>query len=80
MCTKCGINQVVDRFIIDKELGYCGDCADILRLGETKEARKMEATAQAKAAAADGVAAEAPGVEPDEDEDEDDDGAAVDVD
>ena len=42
MCTKCGINVVIDRFTIDRELGYCGSCAEILRLGATKEARRME--------------------------------------
>lgn len=42
MCTKCGINVVTTRFTIDRELGYCGSCAEILRLGTTKEARRME--------------------------------------
>ncbi len=42
MCTKCGINVVSVRFTIDKELGYCDDCAEILHLGETKEARKID--------------------------------------
>ena len=42
MCTKCGINAVVERFTIDRELGYCESCAEILRLGATKEARRME--------------------------------------
>jgi hypothetical protein len=42
MCTKCGINVVAERFTIDRELGYCSECAEILRLGETKEARRME--------------------------------------
>jgi hypothetical protein len=42
LCTKCGINVVSDRFTIDKELGYCDDCAEILHLGETKEARKID--------------------------------------
>jgi hypothetical protein len=42
MCTKCGINAVVPRFTIDRELGYCDSCAEILRLGETKEAKRME--------------------------------------
>jgi len=42
LCTKCGINQVSERFTIDKELGYCDDCAEILHLGETKEARKVD--------------------------------------
>jgi hypothetical protein len=42
LCTKCGINAVVPRFTIDRELGYCNTCAEILRLGETKEAKRME--------------------------------------
>lgn len=42
MCTKCGVSVVVPRFTIDRELGYCDGCADILRLGATKEARRME--------------------------------------
>ncbi len=42
MCTKCGINAVSPRFTIDRDLGYCDLCAEILRLGETKEARRME--------------------------------------
>jgi hypothetical protein len=42
MCTKCGINAVTPRFTIDRELGYCEICAEILHLGETKEARRME--------------------------------------
>lgn len=42
MCTKCGINAVTPRFTIDRELGYCESCAEILHLGETKEARRME--------------------------------------
>ena len=48
MCTKCGINSVAVRFTLDKELGYCDDCAKILRLGETKEARRMEVNPLAK--------------------------------
>jgi hypothetical protein len=42
LCTKCGINAVSPRFTIDRELGYCDSCAEILHLGETKEARRME--------------------------------------
>ena len=42
LCTKCGINAVAPRFTIDRELGYCDACAEILHLGETKEARRME--------------------------------------
>ncbi len=42
MCTKCGVSVVAPRFTIDRELGYCDGCAEILRLGATKEARRME--------------------------------------
>lgn len=42
MCTKCGINAVAPRFTIDRELAYCEICAEILHLGETKEAKRME--------------------------------------
>ena len=42
LCTKCGINAVAPRFTIDRELGYCDPCAEILHLGETKEARRRE--------------------------------------
>jgi hypothetical protein len=48
MCTKCGINAVTPRFTIDRELGYCEICAEILHLGETKEARRMEISLAAK--------------------------------
>jgi len=48
MCTKCGINSVAVRFTLDKELGYCDDCAKILRLGESKESRRMEINPLAK--------------------------------
>ena len=41
-CTKCAIMPVDQRYIIDKDLGYCEECADILHLGESKEARKMD--------------------------------------
>jgi hypothetical protein len=41
-CTKCGVFPVADMFRIDKDLGYCEECAEILHLGETKEARKVD--------------------------------------
>ena len=41
-CTKCGINPAVEEFTIDRELAYCPDCAILLHLGETKEARKLD--------------------------------------
>jgi len=42
MCTKCGRNPVSIEYRVDKDLGYCEDCADILRLGQSKEARKSD--------------------------------------
>ena len=42
-CTKCGIFPVEEQFRIDRELGYCQFCADMLRLGQSKEARNFEA-------------------------------------
>jgi hypothetical protein len=76
LCTKCGINAVAPRFTIDRELGYCDPCAEILHLGETKEARRMEFNlALKKEEGADGEAAvdEVEGPSPDEVEDIPDD-------
>jgi hypothetical protein len=42
MCTKCGVQVVSMEFRVDKDLGYCEECADILRLGQSKEARKSD--------------------------------------
>jgi hypothetical protein len=42
ICTKCGVNVVAPEFTIDKYLGYCFECADLLNLGNTKEARKVD--------------------------------------
>ena len=42
LCTKCGKTAVTMEFRVDKDLGYCEECADILRLGQSKEARKSE--------------------------------------
>ena len=42
LCTKCGANHVSMEFRVDKDLGYCDECADILRLGQSKEARKSD--------------------------------------
>ena len=70
MCTKCGINAVTPRFTIDRELGYCEGCAEILRLGETKEARRMEFNLAAKKDEKDEIAAPGPDEIPAEDGDE----------
>jgi hypothetical protein len=73
LCTKCGLNEVSDRFTIDKELGYCDDCAEILHLGETKEARKIDFHPSLMKKDGDGAAEGAePGAEDDDDEDEED--------
>jgi len=42
VCTKCGLNPVSPEFRVDKDLGYCDECAEILHLGQTKEARKVD--------------------------------------
>ncbi len=42
LCTKCGLNTISPEFRVDKDLGYCDECAEILRLGQTKEARKVD--------------------------------------
>lgn len=60
LCTKCGINAVTPRFTIDRELGYCEGCAEILRLGETKEARRMEFNLAARKDEKDEIAAPNP--------------------
>ncbi|HEX2612858.1 MAG TPA: hypothetical protein VHO02_04630 [Fibrobacteria bacterium] len=68
MCTKCGINAVAPRFTIDRELGYCDSCAEILRLGETKEAKRMEFSLAVKKD--EGEAAESEDAAPEEGEEE----------
>lgn len=42
MCTRCNRNLVSPEFWVDKHLGYCEECAAILKLGQSKEARKVE--------------------------------------
>lgn len=42
MCTRCNRNLVSPEFWVDKHLGYCEECATILKLGQSKEARKVE--------------------------------------
>lgn len=69
MCTKCGINEVTPRFTIDRELGYCELCAEILHLGETKEARRMEVSLAAKKDDEGEEGEDAEGPSPDEVED-----------
>ena len=44
MCTRCNRNLVSPEFWVDKHLGYCEECAMILKLGQSKEARKVEYT------------------------------------
>jgi len=41
-CTKCGIREPVQKFTIDRDTGFCAECATILRLGKSREALKME--------------------------------------
>ena len=71
LCTKCGINQVSERFTIDKELGYCDDCAEILHLGETKEARKIDFHPTLMKKEGEPAAEGEPEVDEEEDDDED---------
>ena len=42
ICTRCNKNVVSPEFWVDKHLGYCEECAAILKLGQSKEARKVE--------------------------------------
>jgi hypothetical protein len=42
LCTKCCVNFVSPEYRVDKDLGYCEECAEILGLGHTKEARKLD--------------------------------------
>lgn len=42
LCTKCGIRPVVAEYRVDKDLGYCEECAKMLGLGHTKEARRLD--------------------------------------
>jgi len=37
ICTKCNINNVDQKYYVDKSLGYCTDCAALLGLGQSKE-------------------------------------------
>lgn len=42
ICTRCCINVVSPEFRVDKDMGYCEECASILKLGMSKEARQTE--------------------------------------
>jgi hypothetical protein len=37
ICVKCNINNVDQKYYVDKSLGYCTDCAILLGLGQSKE-------------------------------------------
>jgi len=37
ICTKCNINNVDQKYYVDKSLGYCTECATLLGLGQSKE-------------------------------------------
>lgn len=41
LCTKCCRNLVSPEYRVDKDLGYCEECAEILGLGLSKEARHL---------------------------------------
>jgi len=37
ICVKCNVNNVDQKYYVDKSLGYCTDCALLLGLGQSKE-------------------------------------------
>ncbi|MCL2102034.1 MAG: hypothetical protein FWH22_10025 [Fibromonadales bacterium] len=37
ICVKCNINNVDQKFYVNKSLGYCTECATLLDLGQSKE-------------------------------------------
>jgi len=37
ICVKCNVNNVDQKFYVNKSLGYCTDCATLLDLGQSKE-------------------------------------------
>jgi hypothetical protein len=37
ICVKCNVNNVDQKFYVDKSLGYCIECATLLNLGQSKE-------------------------------------------
>jgi hypothetical protein len=41
LCTKCCINPVDTGFMVDRDTGYCEECAIVLGLGHTREARQQ---------------------------------------
>lgn len=41
-CTKCGTFEVSSLFIINRNLGYCEICVEILNLGTNIESDDME--------------------------------------
>jgi len=43
ICVKCNVNNVDQKFYVDKSLGYCTDCAALLGLGQSKEGVFSEA-------------------------------------
>lgn len=41
VCTKCCINPVEPGYMVDRDTGYCAECAIVLGLGHTREARQQ---------------------------------------
>lgn len=41
LCTKCCINPVEPGYMVDRDTGYCMECALVLGLGHTREARQQ---------------------------------------
>lgn len=71
LCTKCGSNHVSPDFRVDRDLGFCEECAAMLRLGETKEARKVDY--QMSLMRKDALGEDTPRSRSDSDDDSDDD-------
>jgi len=42
-CTKCGGMDIVEeKYYVDQETAYCAECAAVLKLGTSKEARSFD--------------------------------------
>ncbi len=41
-CTKCSIREADPKYSVDRETAFCTECAELLRLGTSREALKME--------------------------------------
>lgn len=41
-CTKCGIREIDSKYMVDRDTGYCKECAELLHLGTSREAQKID--------------------------------------